>query len=134
MQTALDRILAAHIPLVVKRMREKSADYNSEGELPFEPHTVLGIKGQFADIWRKVWKLKKGLWDGTELKGEQPIEIIDDLIAHLLLTRDLLVREFLEPGALRPGRGRYIKSVTGHGYDGCPACVKAREEDPEVIV
>lgn len=104
MMTAIERIKAVHIPLVLGRMERKAADYNSSGTLPFEPHTLLGIKGQWADIWRKVWKLHKALWDGVELKGEQPIEIIDDMIAHLLLTRDLITQEIPEPGALREDR------------------------------
>lgn len=101
--TALDRIREVHIPLLLKRMEEKAADYNSKGALPFEPHTVLGIKGQWADIWRKVWKLHKVFWNGETLKGEQPLEIIDDMIAHLLLTRDLLVMEIPEPGSRKDG-------------------------------
>lgn len=97
-ERAIDRIKAVHIPLWLQRFEEKAADYNDTGDLPFEPHTVLGIRGQFADLWRKVWKLKRALWDGQKLKGEQPIEIIDDLIAHLFLTRDLLVMEIPTPG------------------------------------
>lgn len=93
MTTAFERIRDFHVPLVLERMRNKSADYNTGGMLPFEPHKVLGIKGQWADIWRKVWKLHKALWEGEKLEGEQPLEIIDDMVAHLLLTRDLLIQQ-----------------------------------------
>lgn len=138
MERAIDRIRLVHVPLLMKRFEEKAADYNSDGSLPFEPHTVLGIKGQFADIWRKIWKLKKALWDGVELQGEQPIELIDDLIAHLLLTRDLLTQDLPEPGTWKeepkPGTFRTLREVTGHGYDGCRVCVEAREANPELVV
>lgn len=100
MEKAIDRIKRVHMPLWLQRFEAAASDYNSDGALPFEPHTVLGIRGQFADLWRKVWKLKKALWDGEELRGEQPIEIIDDLIAHLFLTRDLLTQQVPEPGAV----------------------------------
>lgn len=129
--TAFERIRDAHVPLFLQRFEKAAADYNSEGEA-FEPHTVLGIRGQFADIWRKVWKLKKALWDGATLAGEQPIEIIDDLLAHLFLTRDMLVETVPEPGALRPVRT--IKDITGHDYDGCPVCVRARFANPGLVI
>ncbi len=100
-EKAIDRIKAVHIPLWLQRFEEKAADYNDTGDLPFEPHTVLGIRGQFADLWRKVWKLKRALWDGQKLNGKQPIENIDELIAHLFLTRDLLAEELPPPGKWR---------------------------------
>lgn len=100
-QTAFERIMGVHVPLWAKRFELKSRDYNS-GSTGWEPHTFLGVRGQFADIWRKIGKLKKSLWDGEALQGEQPVEIIDDLIAHLFLTRDLLVRELPEPGTPKP--------------------------------
>lgn len=135
MERAIDRIRLVHVPLLMKRFEEKAADYNSDGSLPFEPHTVLGVKGQFADIWRKIWKLKKALWDGVELKGEQPIELIDDLIAHLLLTRDLLTQDLPEPGTWKKEEPViFLRQVTGHGYDGCRVCVEAREANPELVV
>lgn len=96
--TAFERIMTEHVPLWAARFDAKSKDYNSQD---FEPHKLLGVRGQFADIWRKIWKLKKALWDGIELTGEQPIEIIDDLISHLFLTRDLLIKQPPIPGMLR---------------------------------
>lgn len=61
----------------------KAKDYNdSDG---FEPHKVLGIAGQFAEVWRKVWKLKKGLWDRETLIHEQPREVLLDMIGHCFL-------------------------------------------------
>jgi hypothetical protein len=46
----------------------------------------LGTKGAFVDIYRKVGKLKRAIWDGQELQGEQPREILIDLIGHCFLT------------------------------------------------
>lgn len=46
---------------------------------------VLGIRGQFADIWRKIWPLKRAMWDGEKLTREQPPEILKDLVGHCLL-------------------------------------------------
>lgn len=61
----------------------KAKDYNdSEG---FEPHKVLGLAGQFAEIWRKVWKLKKSLWSREPLIHEQPREVLLDMIGNCFL-------------------------------------------------
>lgn len=49
-------------------------------------HVNLGIKGQFADIWRKIQPLKRALWEDRPLRWESPREICLDLIGHLLLT------------------------------------------------
>lgn len=84
---AFQRIVCAHLPEWVAKFRAKNADYSGAGA---EPHKVLGVQGQFADIWRKIWKLKKALWDGQTLAGEQPEEILRDLIGHCFLTLDLL--------------------------------------------
>lgn len=62
----------------------KNADYGSEGA------KVLGIKGQYADINRKMLKLKRGLWDDEPMNFEQPEEICLDLIGHLFLTVQML--------------------------------------------
>lgn len=84
---AFQRILHGLLPEWVAQFRAKNADYSGAGA---EPHKVLGVQGQFADIWRKIWKLKKALWDGQTLAGEQPEEILRDLIGHCFLTLDLL--------------------------------------------
>ena len=46
----------------------------------------LGVKGAFVDIHRKEGKLKRAIWDGAHLEGEQPREILMDLIGHCFLT------------------------------------------------
>jgi hypothetical protein len=50
----------------------------------------LGLKGQYADIHRKVGPLKRALWDEIELPNEGPREICLDLIGHCLLTIALI--------------------------------------------
>lgn len=70
--------------------KRRNQDYrDADG---FEPSEVLGIKGQFAEIWRKVWKLKNALWDGREMAGEKAEEILLDLIGHACLAIDMLRR------------------------------------------
>lgn len=76
-------ILLHVLPNVLQLFLEKNRDY-SDGNIGSDP-IKLGPKAQFVDIWRKVKKLKRGLWDGETLVGEQPDEIIKDLIGHSLL-------------------------------------------------
>lgn len=61
---------------------ERNAEYGEDGA------NQLGLGGQFADINRKVLKLKRAMWDGesTYNWSEQPDEIMMDLIGHLLLS------------------------------------------------
>lgn len=84
------RIVHYILPEWAQQFRRKNSDYSGAGA---EPHQILGAKGQFADIWRKIWKLKKALWDGQKLEGEQAEEILQDLIGHCFLTLDLLRQE-----------------------------------------
>lgn len=60
-----------------------------------ETADYLGIKGQFADINRKFWPLKRALWDDVDSfgVGEPVEEIIKDLIGHLFLALDMLGEE-----------------------------------------
>lgn len=57
----------------------KSNDYG-------ETSDDLGAAGQFADMNRKWGKLRRALWEGQELVGEQPREILMDMIGHCFLT------------------------------------------------
>lgn len=66
----------------------KAQDYR--GVDGSEPHRYLGEPGQFSDIWRKIPKLKKALWDGDELVGEGKRVILMDLIGHCFLTLALI--------------------------------------------
>lgn len=86
----LDRLTTRLLPEFLAHFSAKNADY-SDAEM--EPHRVLGKAGQFSDIWRKIWKLKKALWDGKELTQESTREILLDLIGHCFLTLALLEEE-----------------------------------------
>lgn len=78
----------------LEMFEQKNKDYGDSAA------DVLGPAGQFADIWRKIAKLKRSLWDGESLVGEQPEEILMDLIGHCFLTIDMLRRGKAEaPGA-----------------------------------
>jgi hypothetical protein len=61
------------------RFAEKNVDYGDDANR-------LGTKGAFVDIYRKVGKLKRAIWDDQELRGEQPREILLDLVGHCFLT------------------------------------------------
>ena len=53
----------------------------------------LGAKGQYADMWRKMGKLKHTLWDGNPTVGEDIEQMLMDLVGHALLTIDFLREE-----------------------------------------
>jgi hypothetical protein len=61
-----------------KQFEDKNADYGDDSG-------KLGVKGGFTDLWRKVNKLKRAIWDGQELHGEQAREIAMDMIGHAFL-------------------------------------------------
>jgi len=65
---------------------QKNADYGDSAD-------DLGLAGQYSDIHRKLAKLRRALWDGKKLTGEQPREICMDLIGHLFLTIEMLDKE-----------------------------------------
>lgn len=65
----------------------------------------LGPKGVFPDIWRKVGVLKARVWEGDLAGSEEPtVEIIDDIIGHLFLMRDMIIQESLPPLEFAPNR------------------------------
>lgn len=57
---------------------KKQADYGDSAD-------DLGAPGQYAELHRKMGKLKRALWDGKVLEGEQPDEVLFDLIGHCFL-------------------------------------------------
>lgn len=95
---AFGRIIDHGLPAVVWRFAGKCMDYGESAE-------ELGIKAQFVDINRKVGKLRRALWLGMPLVDEQPEEVLEDMIAHCLLTLDMLRR-----GA---GEGKVTGEFTG---------------------
>lgn len=54
---------------------------------------ALGARGQYADMNRKMGKLKHTLWDGSPAVGESMVEMLQDLIGHAGLTIDFLERD-----------------------------------------
>jgi hypothetical protein len=82
-QTTLQYILDDLVPEWEVLFARRNADYGDGA-------AVLGIRGQYSDMNRKMTKLKRSLWDGYQLTGEQPREILMDLIGHCFLTIDML--------------------------------------------
>lgn len=60
------------------RFMEKQQDYKDGAD-------DLGAPGQYAELHRKMGKLKKALWDGEPLAGEPAEEVLQDLIGHCFL-------------------------------------------------
>lgn len=81
----LRNILLQHLPEMLRLFIKKNGEY---GAGDASSGTALGQKGQFADIWRKIGKLKTAIWDGNEHKlvSEGVNEILMDLIGHCFLT------------------------------------------------
>jgi len=75
------KIVAEVLPNVLTLFLAKNRDY---GDTHLD-HMRLGPKAQFVDIWRKVGKLKRAVWDGVPMAGEQPDEIFADFVGHSLL-------------------------------------------------
>ena len=78
------------VPDVHERFRKKQMAYQGGDEF-----MVLGLRGQFADIHRKVGKLKTAMWDGKpeDLLGEPLEEVLADLIGHCFLSLGCLAFE-----------------------------------------
>lgn len=69
---------------------KKNADYSHQ---TFSTGDILGAKGQYAELVRKVFKLQGPLWEGKTMNFEQPEEIIRDLIGHCFLALVYLEKE-----------------------------------------
>jgi hypothetical protein len=71
------RIVLEILPKALELYLRKTKDYGglSGG---------LGPKAPFVDMWRKIIKLKRCMWDGVPLKFEQTDEIVMDLIGTCL--------------------------------------------------
>lgn len=122
---ASERIRDFLVPEFIAHQQEKAADYNGSLVPGMENADVLGVRGQYADIWRKIAKLKKALWDGEELTGEQPREILLDLIGHAFLTIDMLDRTepkmVAAPAVICPrcGHQAFMHDEDGKPKGGC---------------
>lgn len=62
---------------------EKNRGYGNTSE-------HLGARGQYADMHRKMGKLKHTLWEGNPAVGESVEEMCMDLIGHAALTINFL--------------------------------------------
>jgi hypothetical protein len=81
-------MLTRQLPLVLQHFYLKHQEYGEEGAY------MLGARGQYADINRKIIKLKRSLWDGYAVPpgGESMQTVVSDLIGHCLLTLNFLDR------------------------------------------
>jgi hypothetical protein len=89
------------LPILVEHFKAKSSDYGPDG------FTDLGLRGQFSDIWRKVKKLKRTIWDGETLQFEDTEEILKDLFGHILISLYLIQKRDIDgtpDNALEPTR------------------------------
>lgn len=80
-----ERIVGEILPGVMELFIDKNADYDIEG---IDIAATLGVRGQWADMFRKIAKLKQEMWDqdGSGLAFELAEEVIKDLIGHCLLS------------------------------------------------
>jgi hypothetical protein len=85
--TPQEYIVSKLLPEIATMLLEKARDYDAGSTYN---HRVLGLPGQFADIWRKVAKLKKGMWEGQDLAGEPLRVVLQDMIGHCLLAIELI--------------------------------------------
>src|SRR3546814_15738351 len=76
-------IATSIMPEWLRLFSEKNREYGDNAK-------VLGLKGQFSDMWRKLGKLKSALWDDKELKFEGADEIMMDPLGHLFLTLQMM--------------------------------------------
>jgi hypothetical protein len=68
---------------LLNNFSHKSQDYG-------DTFKYLGLGGQYSDIYRKVRKLKKVMWDGGYLEDENAEEILSDLFGNILISIWLL--------------------------------------------
>ena len=92
-------------------------------------HALLGIKGCFPDLYRKVHKIKSAIWDGKDLVGEQPREILMDLIGHAFMIISLMDQEdgFADPHQAHSLAGPLPADPAAaqvSGWDAIPAAVQ----------
>jgi hypothetical protein len=99
--TPYDQMINQILPDLVQRFRKKSADYG-------EVFRDLGIPGQYSDMHRKMHKLRRGMWEEEQLKGEPVEEILSDLFGNILISLYLIDEELrtseVLPGVRSPGR------------------------------
>ena len=77
----LHDILTVHLKDFLDLFIRKNKEYGENAQ-------TLGPRGQFSDMYRKMIKLRTGMWDGDEhlLTSESVDEILLDMIGHCFLT------------------------------------------------
>lgn len=98
-----------------------------------EAHGLLGVKGCFPDVWRKVYRLKAAFWDEVDTSewSEPPREILLDLIGHAFMILSLLDESENPMQALCPhcnnvvpvSEGQVINNSTVHDECALPFLV-----------
>lgn len=71
-------ILGGLLPQWAAMWQEKHKDYG-------EHANDLGAPGQYAELHRKIGKLRRAMWEGEELVSEPAREVAMDMIGHLFL-------------------------------------------------
>lgn len=110
------RICTIYVPEWMRTFIEKNRKYRK-----VDNH--LGARGVYPDINRKVGILEARVWDGDEPTdgAESTVEVIDDLIGHLFLMRDMLLQEGASQKRL-PGMEPHEHKLDGLGncvVEGC---------------
>lgn len=78
--TATSReIMEEHLRRWFELFMEKQVDYGDRGD-------DLGLAGQYAELHRKIGKLKRAMWDGVDLAGEPLEQVLLDMIGHCFLS------------------------------------------------
>lgn len=78
------RVVLEVLPKVVELYLKKSRDYGGNVMELMD----LGPSACIPDMLRKFGKIKRAVWDGEEMVGEQPDEIIMDLAGHIFIILD----------------------------------------------
>lgn len=112
-----DYIRDTLIPEVIKHMQKGADHYGPDN------HNELGLKGQYADMHRKMQPLRRYMWDGQALSlaKESPRQICLDLIGHCLLTISMLDKEMpamkdRQPIITGPTTGPDVEKLKAAGW------------------
>lgn len=87
----LHDILTVHLREFLDLFIRKNKEYGENAQ-------TLGPRGQFSDMYRKMIKLRTGMWDGDEhlLTSESVDEILLDMIGHCFLTLRMRARDRMD--------------------------------------
>lgn len=109
----LKRVVLDVLPSALELFARKNEDYGDLAE-------TLGERAQFVDMWRKMGKLKRSMWEGEQLQFEQPKEILQDFVGHVLLTIDLLQQNSIKElqSKLLGGDRPRLKHIEFEGANG----------------